>query len=299
LKKPLKIVLPLLLLGLIFSTQNIQAPYNVTLGLYAYDVNDANVTLSFGVNTATVDGFAVAGQDHPSGTAITLNVTSVLADEVKYNITAGTDVESHTTIPGDASFLIDMIYYPINILTIITLNPWNQVAVESLFKEIIMLPFLSVNATTWTDWMHLINNMTAGTLPAGDIDDTINLRAKYVNGTSDFLVEVYYHGAFMENLTDVSVMSSIDVSLEHKYMFAYNKTTGIMYGMQMEGSIDGTANGTLISCNYVYNTEADGYDLPDFDLDKATWPFPGFRLGLAIGVLSSIVFVAVIIRKRK
>jgi hypothetical protein len=182
----------------------------------------------------------------------------------------------------------------------VALDTWNQVEVEDLHLGIMMLPFLYVEATTWTDWIDVVEGIAENNTLLGDtFNEGLTVRAKYTNTTDDFLVELYYRGDFIETMSGTDVISIVDVDIEHKLLFGYTRATGVMVGMKMEGSIDGQANGTLLNCEYTYDTEKQDYNLPDYDLDKATWPLPGLEFGIVFGVISSTAIIALVTRRKK
>ncbi|NHJ49176.1 MAG: hypothetical protein FK733_15415 [Asgard group archaeon] len=299
-KKSLKIILPLLMLGLIFSAQNIRAAYTLSPGIYNYDINESGLVITSGVNTVDVVGFYVSGDSYPDHTPITLNVTTVGASSVEYNLTATGIPENHTTIPSDVSYLYDLMVHPFTLLGGVALNTWNQSEMEALHLGILMLPFIYVEATTWSDWIDVVDGISENNTLLGEtFNEGLEVRTKYTNATDDFFVELYYRGDFAETITGTDVMSIVDVKIEHKLLFGYTKATGVMLGMKMEGSIEGLANGTTLDCTYIYNTEKLDYNLPDYDLDKATWPLPGLEIGIGLGVISSIALATIIIRRKK
>lgn len=300
-KKALKIILPLILIGMIFSIQKVQAAYNITVGsIYDYNVNASNTDVTLGINEAHKVGFTLEGQDFGINTAVSLNVTTVLPILVLYNITVGDYSEEETAIIFDPLILLSMMVYPLGILEGVTLNDWNQSEMEDLHLGILMVPFLSVVSSTWSDWIDIVNEVNEnGTLASETYGEGLALKAKYTNNTDDFIVEFNMRGDLSENITSVDASAIVDVSINHKLLFAYTKTSGVMLGIKMEGEISGFSDGTLLDIGYSYSTEQVGYDLPAYDLDRATWPLPGFEFWFTISTIGLIAIFIPIIKKRR
>ncbi|NHJ39996.1 MAG: hypothetical protein FK731_08185 [Asgard group archaeon] len=300
-KKALKIILPLLMIGMILSIQEMQAAYNISVGsIYNYNVNASSTDIKLGINEANIEGFTLDGQDFGINTEISLNVTSVLPTAVLYNISVGEYSEEASSTILDPAILLSMMFFPIEILEEVTLNEWNQSDIEDLHLGVLMVPFLSVTSTTWSDWIDIVNEINVnGTLESETFGEGLTLKAKYTNTTDNFIVEFNMRGDLSENITSIDASAIVDVSINHKYLFAYTKASGVMLGIKMEGEISGFSDGTLLEIGYSYNTEKVDYDLPEFELDRATWPFPGLGFWLT---LSSIGFIAILIhitKKRK
>ena len=190
--------------------------------------------------------------------------------------------------------------YPLGILEGVTLNDWNQSEMEDLHLGILMVPFLSVVSSTWSDWIDIVNEVNEnGTLASETYGEGLALKAKYTNNTDDFIVEFNMRGDLSENITSVDASAIVDVSINHKLLFAYTKTSGVMLGIKMEGEISGFSDGTLLDIGYSYSTEQVGYDLPAYDLDRATWPLPGFEFWFTISTIGLIAIFIPIIKKRR
>jgi hypothetical protein len=228
-----------------------------------------------------------------------VNVTIATPIALTYNISSGEYSETgESTILDILIFMIYMVY-PIAVLEEVTLNTWNQSEMEALHLGILMIPFVSITTTTWTEWVDIVDDINENGTLVSDPYDGLEIQAKYTNATDDFIVELNIRGDLSGDITSGVALATVDVSIDHKFLFAYAKTSGVMQGMKMEGEIDGISNGTLLDIGYSYNTEQVGYDLPDYDLDRATWPFPGFGFWLAMGSITSLVVLVPIFRKRK
>ncbi len=70
-----------------------------------------------------------------------------------------------------------------------------------------------------------------------------------------------------------------------------------MLGIRMEGTISGTTNGTLLNIEYSYHTEKQGYNLPNYQLDKATWPLAGYTIAITFATITFIVATIVVHKK--
>ncbi|NHJ32833.1 MAG: hypothetical protein FK732_08215 [Asgard group archaeon] len=301
-KKAVKIALPLLLIAFIFSTQAIEGPYLVTLSeVYEYDVIESDLNVTFGTNTADLDGFEIDGQFFNPGTAVLLNISNVLADEITYYIQSGSYAEIRSTTPLDLLYMLLYMIYPIGIIHDVSVDTWNATELEENYHLGIMMipPFIQVETDTWEGWIETVEEINANkTIFAYTFTDALTVEAHYLNLTTDFVFELYMSGQLDEQYTSFLTTSTINVTIEHQFQFAYTKATGVMLGMRMEGTISGLANGTIVEMDYNYKTEQIGYDLPSYALGGPTWPFPGFEYLIAFSALTVIV-IPILIRKRK
>ena len=93
-KKELKVIIPLFLIGLLVSVNISQASFGVTAGdSYVYDIVHATQEITVGTNSGSGNGYIIDGQSFTDGTSINCNVTAVGVD-VEYNKQAGTAIES-------------------------------------------------------------------------------------------------------------------------------------------------------------------------------------------------------------
>ena len=301
-KKAVKIALPLLLIAMIFSIQTIKGAYLVTVGsTFQFDVIESDLNVTFGANTADLDGFEIEGNFFNPGTTVDLNITSVSPSQVLYNISSGNYSEIRATNPLDELYLALLTLYPLALVHDVSVRIWNATELEEDFHQgLFMVPFLSIDADTWNDWMAVVEDINANkTIVIETFTDALTVEASYLNLTTDFVFEFYMSGQLNEQYTFVTTTSLINVTIEHQYQFAFTKATGALLGMRMEGSISGFSNGTVVNMDYDYKTEQVGYDLPSYGLGGPTWPFPGFEYLIAISVLGTLTAIIVIVRKRK
>jgi hypothetical protein len=301
-KKAVKIALPMLLIAMIFTIQTIKADYLVTVNsTFQYDVIESDLNVTFGTNTADLDGFEIEGNFFNPGATVDLNVTSVNPTQVLYNISSGSYSEIRAAQPLDELYLLLLMLYPIALVHDVSVSTWNATELEDDFHEgLFMVPFLSIDADTWDDWMGAVEDINANkTIVIETFTDALTVEARYLNLTNDFIFEFYMNGQLDEQYTFVTTNSLINVTIEHQYQFAFAKATGVLRGMRMEGSISGFCNGTVVNMDYNYKTEQVGYDLPSYGLGGPTWPFPGFEYLIALSVLGTLTTIMVLVRRRK
>lgn len=301
-KKAVKIALPMLLIGLILITQTTKGVYQVSIGnTYVYDVIESSMNVTFGINSTDNQGFEIDGQYFNPGNSVTLNVTDVQPTEVTYNISAGAYSEIDQSDLSDLSALFYYMIAPIFTVKIISTLQWNDTIIADTFHEnILMKPFLSVEADTWDDWIDVVNGINNnGTILSETYSNGFAIEASYYNTTTDFVFEFLLTGVIDEVYVTGVKSSILNMTIDHQYQFAYTKATGVMLGMRMEGDVSGRANGTIFEYSYNYHTEQQGYDLPSYQLGGPTWPFPGFGYLIALGALGTLTTIMVLVRRRK
>lgn len=301
-KKAVRIALPLLLIGMIIVTQNTNSTYLVTVGnTYVYDVVASSMSVTYGINSTDIQGYEIEGQYFNPGNSVTLNVTDVQPTDVTFNISAGAYSELGQSDLSDLSMLFLYMVSPIYYTQALSTMKWNATIIESLIhEEILMIPFLSVESDTWDDWIDVVNGINNnGTILGTTYSNGFAVSAAYYNITTDFVFEFMITGVIEEVYVTGTRSSILNMTIDHQYQFAYTKATGVMLGMRMEGSVSGTANGTIFNYNYDYHTEKQGYDLPSYQLGGPTWPFPGFEYLIALSVLGTLTTIMVLVRRRK
>ena len=299
-KKTVKFILPFLVVSLMLTSQIVKGDYEVSLGeIYVYDVNSSEQSITLGINSADSEGYNIAGNDFLPGTSVSLNITEVDPLGVDYNISAAGYSEVVTILVVDESQLLTSLIYPFLLIDYVTLASWNQATIEGYHKEILMIPFISFDNSTWENWMNMADEIHNNTLFSETYEGTMTVDASCINTTDSFVFEFILRGDMDETVTTPGSYSVVNASLLHQFQFAYDKSSGVMQGMRMEGSVTGLANGTVLEISYNYHTELQGYNLPDLSLGGATWPFSGYEFLIAFGALSSITIAVLILVKRK
>ena len=165
-----------------------------------------------------------------------------------------------------------------------------------------MAPFVEPTTATWQGFKDLAQTVQTETALFTDAEYDMTIYADYTESATEFFFESYVNGTYTGNVTEGSSIIFVDyTNVESHFQMSYNILTGVMNGIQVEGSVSGTANSTAISMSYHIQTELDGFNLPAYQWGGAGWtfPFPGFGLYAAIAAIGSLFLVAVIIRKRK
>jgi hypothetical protein len=291
----MKIVLPLLIIGLLSSVMMVRGTFNVVVGdEFDYDVVAANQSVTVGTNSGSGSGYIVDGTDFAEGTQITTNVTAV-GGVVDYDLIAGTSVESESSSSIDLAFLtIFQILFPLVYLQMFAeLDAWNQTAAD-MKPGFMIVPFVE-NDTDWQTYIDLATDTHASATT--NATEPILLDAAYQDGLDEFYFEMYMGGTMNSNFTAVTGIYFLDVEIEHHYQFAYQKSTGVLLGMRMAFDITGTSNGTAIDISLDGKVEKVGYNLPGYEIGGGwTWPFPAFGI---IAAFTALGTVAVLVVKRR
>ncbi|MCF2144160.1 MAG: hypothetical protein K9W42_10700 [Candidatus Heimdallarchaeota archaeon] len=298
-KKSWKILLPVLTLGLLIGAKAVSADYTVKVGdIFYYDIIRSEQSISIGINSVSNDTFRLGGHYFPEGTTVTLNITEVDPLGVDYNMSADGYSTVKVILETDKTKLETYVLRPLTLLEEVCLTSWNQTTFNKKHLGALLLPFLKPDNATWETWKdyayEIYNN---GIFLTETFHGDLTVDATYTNTSDVFLFEFIMRGQLSDTLSASGVQAVVDVTITHKYQFAYEPATGIMLGIRMEGSISGTTNGTLLNIEYSYHTEKQGYNLPNYQLDKATWPLAGYTMGVAFVTITFIVATIVVLKK--
>lgn len=290
----IKVILPMLIVGLLVSVQFTQATYGVSIGdEHVFDCVSAELNVTLGANSGGGTGYTVDGQHFAEGTSVTTNVTG-FSFGVDYDIIAGgyTESSSSSTL-GFVLGAVFMIIYPALIMYAYnSTTSWNQTAVDS-DPGLLLIPFIENDTTVFDDFKDLADDVQSGTAVSTDTLGEVILNATYTDTTTEFYFESYFGGTLDINQTGTIFTAEI----EHHFQFAYEKASGVMLGIRLAGNFDGTVNGTTLQLDYDQHTEQDGYNLPGYIFGGGwTWPFPAFGI---IAAFTAIGSIAVLVIKRR
>lgn len=299
-KKLTTILVPLAIIALMFSAQFSFATYGVNVGdTFTYDVIKSEIDVTVGTDSAHAEGYSIDGHHFAQGTSVNLEVTAV-SSSVEYEVSSGSYME-----PDDCStfgFLfgaIFMIVYPMLItVAFADFDNWNQTAAEE-DPGILMSPFVDNDTSTWQGFKDLADDVQTGTPLSTEGIGDFYFNATYVDDVNNFLFESYMGGTFDMNNTVVTDTYFINAEIEHHFQFAFQKATGVMLGMRMEGSVVGTTNGTAIDVQYSQHTEKAGYNLPGYTFGGGFVFIPGFEWFVGITAIASLCVLPILIRRKK
>jgi hypothetical protein len=295
LKKILKVVLPLFIIGLFLSVTMVKGTFDVEVGdEFDYDVIAANQSVTVGTNSGSGSGYIVDGLQFAEGTTITTNVTNV-GGVVDYDLIAGAAVESSSSSNLDLAFLtaFQLLFPLVYMQAFAELDAWNQTAADEV-PGFIIVPFIQ-NDTVWQDYIDLATDTHASATT--NATQTMLLDAAYQDATDEFYFEMYFGGTLDSNFTASTGIYFLDVEIEHHYQFAYTKSTGVLLGMRMQFDITGTSNGTDLDISLDGKVEQVGYNLPAYEIGGGwTWPFPAFGI---IAAFTAIGTIGVLVIKRR
>ena len=295
-KKILKVVLPLFIIGLLFSVNMAQGTFSVTVGDdYDFDVVAANQTITVGNNTGGTNGYELDGLVFAEGTSVNVNVTAV-STVVSYNITTGAATVSEGSnidflnLTVQLSLLFPIVYA----WAFCEVDNWDQAAADEEFSPAIM-PFVESDF----DWQYFID-LAEEIHSSGATNDTDEILqdATYLEDTDDFYYEYYVNGPLDGNITTGTGLYLIDLDMVFHLQFSYEKATGVNNGFNIAFTLDGDSNGTDVSIEYNNKVERDGFDLPAYQIGGGwTWPFPAFGIIAAFTALGTIAVL--VIKRRK
>lgn len=280
--------------------------FGVDIGdTFTYDCEASSRDITLGSNSASASGYEVDEQHFDEGTSVDVEV---LAFETSFGNTTIFEIQagSYTENSSSSNFGVQlggllMIFFPLLFMgAYVNETAWNQTEAEA-DPGMMMEPFVEPGTATWDIFKDLAQEAQTATTMFSGAESNLQIHADYTESATEFLFESYLNGTYEGNVTDGSSILFIDyTNVQNHFQMVYNIVTGVMKGMQLEGSLTGTSNGTAIQIDYHFQTELSGYNLPNYQWgDVGWWPFPGFGFFAAIGAISSLFIIAVIIRKRK
>lgn len=127
------------------------------------------------------------------------------------------------------------------------------------------------------------------------------------------MMETFYEGTYYHNLTDDDRILLAESNVRHNLKMAYNKTSGVMLGIRVKGTLSRASNESTIFIQYEQHTELQGYNLPEFEFGVIITPsstptnetslqplYLGLIFGLCVGIPLTIgVIVTIILVKKK
>jgi hypothetical protein len=299
LKKALKFIIPIAIMGLLISTQFANGTFGVEVGnTFTYDIIKSNISATIGTNSGSAVGYEVDGQVFGEGTQVDVEVTNVGVSSVEYEIQAGSYFITETSSSLDLAFTTLLsILAPLAAIMIVD-QTWNQTEVEEV-DEPFIIPFVENETTTWDSYKDLADDLQTSPPVSTDTLGVVGINATYTETVTEFVFELYFFGQLVMNDTLITDYYEVDADLEHHFQFAFTKSTGVLLGMRMQGSVVGISNATDIDFSYYYHVEKVGYNLPNYIYGGGGGFIPGFEWFIAIPALAFIGTIAVIVRRRK
>jgi hypothetical protein len=281
---------------------------------FDYDVIKSNREISVGTNSASAEGFEIDNHHFNQGTSVNLNITGNLFGLVFYNISS--NGYSEIGIASTLVFtwlILDQIFQPMVLINEYSnASEWDQGVAEE-DPGILIYPFLDNDTSTWNlliDYAEEANNGTL--LDSYNGAEELETYGSYTNTTELLIMEIFYEGTYYHNLTDGDKILLAESNVRHNLKMAYNKTTGVMLGIRVKGTLSGASNESTIFIQYEQHTELQDYNLPEFEFgittpsstpSNETGLSPlhlGLIIGLGVGIPLTIgVVVTVILVKKK
>jgi len=175
-------------------------------------------------------------------------------------------------------------------------------------------PFINNATFTWENAIDVVGNANNQTYLTGPEYALAATNGTYENTSTEFYFEFYTHGYVQDNHTSGSAIFQTNVSVEHHYQYAYNKSDNSLLGSRIKGWIDGYSNDSILKIEYDYHTELFGYNLPDFTFGpddpggNGTPTSPGgnnlalilaLSIGIPVAIILGVIITYIVIKKKK
>jgi len=148
--------------------------------------------------------------------------------------------------------------------------------------------FLMASDTDWTDFVddwNMSDDDVFNETSSGDM--SMSTGSALENSDRDIRFWITLVGTY------INTTEEIDLRSDHKVMFAYDTSTGVLLGFRMNTDVTGTFEGTTTTFKMDLEIIRDEYTLPGFPGSVA----PGFESLIAI--LALFVVVPVFRRKKR
>ncbi|NHJ47733.1 MAG: hypothetical protein FK733_08095 [Asgard group archaeon] len=292
--KKLKFAIIAVSISLLFCPISTKGAYNVSVGdTFTYTVKASYWTATHGSNSDTVEKYRLFLDAYNVGTNFDVNVTNVLADEVEYDIITNTNNYSWSNdmFNFQINFLFFMSQPTIDAMTFASGWPtWDfdhGLPVDFFF-------FLDTDASTFS---YFENWVTTPIL-------TENLTK---SGWENTHIEAYFDDSgavavfdwIIEGGLVYTSLDQIDIDGYYRLTYAFDKATGVFQGYHYESHFEGIVEGEIYKSETEQEVHLTGYSVPDFYFTTTGNYLPSFKWYMPILVLSSIILISAIIRKRK
>ena len=295
---------------------SVQAAYYVDIDdAFDYDIRKCEHKFDFENVTTSGQGFEIDGTHFDQGTTVNLNITSFPILSIQYNISVGS-VSQLSQYSLFTELIDNNLYltYPLHLLTTYyNTSDWNstELSVDPGYK---FIPFIN-NATFTFDYaIEIVENANNQTYLTGPEYALAATNGTYENTSSYFYFEFYTHGIIQDNHTSGSSIFQTNVTVQHIYQYAYDRSDNSLLGSRIRGWIDGFSNDSKLKIEYDFHTELEGYNLPASifwpnDPDRNGDPVDpiekymalvlGLGIGIPVAIILAITITAIVIKKKK
>jgi hypothetical protein len=295
-KNKIKLLIPIVLIGILLAPAAIRADYGVGVGeVYTYDVVTSTWSLKAGSNSGEGTGYPFAGAKFGEGTSIDVEVLSVDPTMgVSYEATAGTKTQTGSNSPFDMLGIFLYCFYPFLISSSMSMT-WNQTEVE-MGPDIIAMYFF--DAETASDFfMGTLANDTSMASMATESGFTLDrMEGHFDNSTSEVVFDWVIEGSieYTEDNTDLSGYELLQ--------FVFDKDDGYLLGYQIDMDFEGTTEGEVFEIDLDQKVEKAGFNLDSFYYETGGLLggfIPGYEWGIGLFAIASISVIAILIKRKK
>lgn len=287
-KKTILVVSSFLVLLITSSSMtSIRAAYGVEVGdTFTYVVKQASGEFNYKTGTittsTTVNGYTLGDDAVPVNSELTINITAVDASSVAFNISSGeySTVTSTSSLTMGFGLLIGVLFPFLVLSDEAEFDPTEGVSLGDWV-------YFAASDTDWDDFIEAWNTTSEDFLNETEgADLSLELGSVLENSDRDVRFWLYLTGS-IKNATE-----NIDLTVNHKVMFAYDTSSGVLLGYRMVDNLKGTFDGRTTTFKLNLEIVQKEYSLPAF----AGGGTPGFEYIPALLMLTTWI---VLLRRRK
>ncbi|MHA1557265.1 MAG: choice-of-anchor S family protein, partial [Candidatus Heimdallarchaeota archaeon] len=272
-----------------------------------YDCVASEQTIVWGSNSSIAEGYNLDEHHFAVGTSFSveiLDISTSISTKVTYSVSKDGYQEGYFSNAHNLGLAMLFEYNSLVLMmkSYIGAHEWDQTTMETVYFMPIDLAFIETDASTWSDLIDIVdymNELYLTLMPTSDI----TMDARYTDDGTTFTYEMLVSGVLNNTYTPLTspAIPWTDYSDNYEYycMFAYDKATGVMLGTHLIGSISGVSNVTDYAVTADFHIEKAGYDLPTELLTTNTEEFFGYSIAIAFGSITTLVMIAVYVRRKK
>ncbi len=285
-----------MLIGLIFCISNsfslVSGEYQVSVGeIYQYDIIKAEINCTFNGHFETGSGYTIDSNHLEENTTITFEVMYVNPLDVTWNLSGGGFSNTHLSYENDINSFKNLLTYCFILPNIF--DP-TDADIENGTGLIFYSPFIDPILENWEiiksseDIVeNKIDNLT-------DTKITYDLDSVSEDSDSKLSMEFTFGGTIDGKWSN----RPIDAKFMNHLLIEYDKLKGILLGLRMKSSIEGSFDSNAVDISIYFHSEIKDYDIPAFAKSDITKVSGTFGEGILIG-LSSLLILTVSVSKRK
>jgi len=284
LKKIIKIGLPLLIVIIMLAPTMTKADYNVAVGnSFTYDVVKSSWDYTYGTDSSAGKGFQFEDVKYAEKTQFTVLVTAASASSVGWNMTVGGVTDTGINGGGDLFGVALLMFYPLLLGDIP--SSWDQ-AEADLGPHIFPLSF--VDAQEFSEFFYEMSNDTYISTAMSDPEWVVtNMGGSFDNTSAIAVFEWHFDSTWTDTV------SGHNYGGTYTFIFAFDKTTGVLKGYYMNIDYSGQMEFTAVTIKHEQRVEQVGYNLPGVGF------IPGFEWFMVIPAFALLIGIPIIIKRRK